>query len=514
MNQKETELKIKDLSADYIYQQAVGSLLLLLMSAMEAEGLGQDNKKETRPAQLEAKIREYTVRAEGILNAGGEEKAAALQESIALKKELLSLYEMVYSYFSQWNIFSTAVSDEVAVRKYREEHAEEDKIQWDIFLTDCHTFLEEAQSLLEQKNHMGQILKCIPLRMARDKYYQLVQKSLEGAFAGESEPFIESGLRAFAGFCFPSELEGYGVLYPDLAAWLEEKKTLQPAEMSDEALRELYEQMHDIFDRLTEIEEYFSCLLHDANSLILLFTLTYTFDELTERESAYRDMYQTVCEILSGKIAPEERAVFAETVLKQLEDAVEPVIDQANSISKEEIGLLEKLGSFDDFSEDTMKVLMTEEFIRHCFFADLNDELFRMDVPEGLPPASESFQKERFQKFTEKTKQYFETLAMPARRIAMQNLLGALPPVFTVHEVVDLVGDAMRQARTVEEKILIVDKVGMVFSENGFQYRQEHDDCDCGHDHHHDHDCGCGHEHHHHDHHCDCGHEHHHGHEQ
>ena len=35
-----TEEQIKNLSADYIYQQAVGSLLLLLMSGMEEEERG------------------------------------------------------------------------------------------------------------------------------------------------------------------------------------------------------------------------------------------------------------------------------------------------------------------------------------------------------------------------------------------------------------------------------------------------------------------------------------------
>ena len=49
------------------------------------------------------------------------------------------------------------------------------------------------------------------------------------------------------------------------------------------------------------------------------------------------------------------------------------------------------------------------------------------------------------------------------------------------------------------QKVLIVDKVGMVFNENGWQSITEDydDDCGCGHDHHHHHDqdCGCGHDH-------------------
>ena len=90
----------------------------------------------------------------------------------------------------------------------------------------------------------------------------------------------------------------------------------------------------------------------------------------------------------------------------------------------------------------------------------------------------------------------------------MQNLTGALPPIYSVHDVMDMMMEAIDKASSEEQKVLIVDKVGMVFNDNGWQSITEghvHDeDCGCGHDHHHhhDHNCGCGHdhEHHHHDH--------------
>ena len=103
--------------------------------------------------------------------------------------------------------------------------------------------------------------------------------------------------------------------------------------------------------------------------------------------------------------------------------------------------------------------------------------------------------------------------------------MGALPPIYSVSEVMEMVTNAIDSASSLEQKALIVDKVGMVFQDNHYQSLTEHahehhhdHDCGCGHDHehhHHDHDCGCGHdhhEHHHHDHDCGCGHDHHHDH--
>ena len=51
------EEKIRNLSADYIYQQAVGSLLLLLMSAMEdAASLSSRSSRRMRYALISSLI--------------------------------------------------------------------------------------------------------------------------------------------------------------------------------------------------------------------------------------------------------------------------------------------------------------------------------------------------------------------------------------------------------------------------------------------------------------------------
>ena len=80
----------------------------------------------------------------------------------------------------------------------------------------------------------------------------------------------------------------------------------------------------------------------------------------------------------------------------------------------------------------------------------------------------------------------------------MQNLTGALPPIYSVHDVMDMLMEAIDKATSEEQKVLIVDKIGMVFNEHGWTSITEgHAD----HHHHHDHDCDCGcHDHHHHHH--------------
>lgn len=100
-------------------------------------------------------IRSYLLSLEDLLEGEQEDRAAALEACMAKKEELLSIYETVYSYFSQWNLYSTLVSDQVALRKYKEEGIEVEKIDWSLFFADCHAFMESGNNLLEQKNYMG-----------------------------------------------------------------------------------------------------------------------------------------------------------------------------------------------------------------------------------------------------------------------------------------------------------------------------------------------------------------------
>ena len=515
MSNQSMEEKIKALSADYIYQQAVGSLLLMLMSAMEDAEKGDSQLPYPLPhpvQQLKQDTQAYLLRLEELLDGDADARSAALEDAISLKQQLLSVYESVYSYFSQWNVLSTLVSDQIALRQYKAEVVSKKQVDWSLFFADCHAFLESAETLLEQKNHIGQMLKCIPLSMTREKYYDMVRASLETAFAEESTPFIELSLQAFVGFCCPREGKHYGEYFPEIASWIAQKQMQLPQNLSDDALSEYYDELREMFEALEMIEEAFSCLLHDINSLILLFYLTYSFEELTEGSAAYADLYHTVCDFLSDRLSETEKAAYLDTLTEQLEAAVEPVIDRANAIGKEEYALLQKAGSFSGFSEDTKKVLMTEEFIRECFFGDLNEELFQFDVPKDLPPATPEEKTRLFDAFLHQTRSHFETLPAPTRKLAMQNLMGALPPLYSVHEVMDMLLAAIDHASSEEQKLLIVDKIGMVFMENGWQSIADASaaDCGCGHDHHHhDHDCGCGHDHHHHDHDCGCGHDHH-----
>ena len=217
-----------------------------------------------------------------------------------------------------------------------------------------------------------------------------------------------------------------------------------------------------------------------------------------------------------ARLRAEEAEALLDTLKEQLEAAFEPIIDKVNSINEKELELMDKIGTMSELSEETQKSIGAEGFIRGIYYSNINDELFDFEIDENSPVASKEFSEKVFAEFIDYMQEYYKTLPMQTRKSNMLILLGSIPVAMDIADTIDYVKSSVENCIDEEQKILIVDKAGMVFDANGFSYADEDfddDECGCDHDHHHhhhDHDCSCGHDHHHHDHDCECGHDHHH----
>lgn len=527
MNRAAVEKKLCDLGAEYVYEQAVGSMLLLLMSVMEDQEKGENPLPyaiHTDILEHKQKIRQYLLQLRDILDDTDDaRRETAMQECMMQKQKLMQMYECIRCYMEQKQVLTVLAEDEMALRKYREENINTQDLDWSLFFADCHSFLESAESPMQQREYMGDLLRTLPMRMARQKYYDLTERNLKEAFQGASKAEIEKGLQMFYGICCPKAISTYGMYFPEVAQWLGEKQMLLPHKMTDEALASYLEELSFMEDNIGEIREYFSCILHDWNSLILLFFLTFGFTDLTERDSNYADLYETVCEYLDHTLSDVEQEAYQEELFERLEQAVEPNIDRANAIRKEQHKYMDQIKDPMTLEEDTKKILVTQSLIEEYFFGDLEDEWQQEDTQNEAQdePATQQEIDKTVETFMQQMQAHLETLPTQNRKLIMQLILGVIPPAYSVEELMQMVQEAIDLTVGEEQKALIVNKIGTVFDNSDYtpivsEPHHHHDGCACGHEHHehqHHHDsCGCGHEHHEHHHHdhdgCDCGHDH------
>ena len=98
MASPEIEKKLSDLSAEYIYNEGLGNILLLAISATDrkmGEGAVVPYEIPKEIADIRNKADEYIINLEDILNGGGD-RFEALEEIGKLKKELVSYYKNIY----------------------------------------------------------------------------------------------------------------------------------------------------------------------------------------------------------------------------------------------------------------------------------------------------------------------------------------------------------------------------------------------------------------------------------
>ncbi len=226
-----------------------------------------------------------------------------------------------------------------------------------------------------------------------------------------------------------------------------------------------------MLDSLQKIEDYFTEIYDDLNSLIIVLYLNFTFDELTEQSPVYSDLFHAVVDIMTGETPQNEAETLVETLKSQLEEVFEPIIDKINEINDKEISLIDKIGTMSSLSEDTQKSISAEGFIRGIYYSNINDEIFDFDIDEKSPLASKEFSEKEYSDFISFMQDYYKNIPMHIRKSNMLMLLGSIPVSMDIPDTMDYIKSSVENCIDVEQRLLIIDKAGEVFISNGFSYK-------------------------------------------
>lgn len=107
MASPEIEKKLSDLSADYIYNEGLGNILLLAISTVDRKATGDFKIPFEVPEEIKnirKKADDYIINLEDLL--GSEDRFTALDDVFGMKKQLVELYKNIYDYYSEWNMLS------------------------------------------------------------------------------------------------------------------------------------------------------------------------------------------------------------------------------------------------------------------------------------------------------------------------------------------------------------------------------------------------------------------------
>jgi histidinol phosphatase-like enzyme len=130
--------------------------------------------------------------------------------------------------------------------------------------------------------------------------------------------------------------------------------------------------------------------------------------------------------------------------------------------------------------------------VRSCFYEDINDD-FVFCSDSNSQAASVGLVKKAVSDFVSYIKEYLVSLPSATRKYTMQSIISALPIDLNFDEIMAYIKEGIDNASSFEQQLLIVDKIGNVFLDNGMTFDDVEDECH----HTHDDECSCGHNHNH-----------------
>ncbi|WP_250227917.1 hypothetical protein [Anaeropeptidivorans aminofermentans] len=507
----EAELKLKYIN--HIKLKLKASFLMLLDNAVRLchESVPFEEELPEDLIVIRKRIVHHLKNLPDLLDLKMEERTEAIKEFKGLKEDIISIGESIYCYHSLNNIISEIFLRYHKLHLIRSE--KEVKINLNNFYKDAISFVTREQHTDTAPYDIASLMRCFPLKMARNRYYDYVSKGIYALAEGSDEEYLKDIISLFKLRFFPAGFDFYGKYFPSVKNELDEYLKINFDDLShDEVLRQA-DSLEENMELIEEISSYAGMLYESINYLLILTTFTTNFEYITEENLIYKDIYYTV----SKNINTEDFALYEENIYHDLEEATIIVVDEI--IAQEKNGFLSlRAEDLNELSEDMLELAKIQRLETEIYYEMLSDAVFSVKRSPSSPAAEESLIKDTLNSFVEYMKEMTQNLPPKIQKIIRQIFLDAIPSPFTVNEFYEYMVYAFENTDSFEERLLALDMAGTIFEETGFlkeleeedgEHSHHHHDCGCGHDHHHhDHDCNCGHDHHDHD--CNCGHDHHH----
>ena len=431
----------------------------------------------------------------------------ALLQTVSEKREaLLTEVRVLLVALESLETFGNRVQDAFAVRGL--EQFAERTIQKQEFIKDCMDFAWHVMAGNEEGEQgteaVTALIDCFPLCMARERFYAHIKETLLLLVSNSPEASARGMLNMLRYQLFPEETPGYNTLFPAFVNRVRELAAMDVSAMTEKALEELHNEQLELSEDIDFALEGFETLFESYQYLTLLLTFADDADNLMADDAVAKDVFCATVESL----LTEEYEAFSEQLFNTLEEKLPDVLDAANKAFAH-VG--KQLASIKDMDEETTALAAVMNIVDEMFFASMRAATLNGGAFAGQM-ITEARADELADAFLDDFKTYAAPLPPKAQKALRKRLLIRLPFTLSPDDMREYLDAAFDAAPDFVQQALIVEKVGRVFENSGYNPQDknlhEHgEDCDCGHHHHHGEDCDCGHHHHGED--CDCGHHHH-----
>lgn len=446
--------------------------------------IGKDFKVENKEIlSITDFIIDSTINLQSILSLNESEKEAIINQINSYKRSLILNYETFCTYLHQYNILLIFV-EEIYSKKYLSNSSNDiniDDIDFDKFLNDCHEFIESSTNEAEQNYRITQLIKCVPIIMTKQKYFDYIKKSISTKLNTSSKTAISKFIKMLKEYFLPSASPNYYKLFEQLATEIEEYMNLFRSSNTNYELdsTELSTQIDNLNDKLISVSEYLYLLYKELNYLTILLSMRFDLSFIEELNPVYMDLYKTTCMILSNDTSNDEKEIYNESLINLLDNHIDKISESQLKTTSN----LEKLIDRYDDRVELEGILNTDYMFKMYINMDLKDSCYSIQNDTN-ETSDKTYLEDSINEFIEFLNTSLSKINTKEGKRRMQYLLGAVPAIWSPHETLDYIELSLNNCSSKEKKLLAISLVGNLMEENNFfKSNHNHDKCECFHNH-------------------------------
>ena len=188
------------------------------------------------------------VNLEDILDENTEEKLHKVETIINYKMKLEEMYRVLSSYNTELYIASHIIND-----KYNElslDDKDVDSLDYDLFFEECFLFISDYIDKNDFENVIHQLLRNIPIRITRNKYYEYIEKSISQIKIDESDESLKALFDLLKEQFIGNNTKGYDDFLPDISTTIENSKNKALQKLSIDEIKSLWKEIESVNDNL------------------------------------------------------------------------------------------------------------------------------------------------------------------------------------------------------------------------------------------------------------------------
>lgn len=437
---------------------------------------GMDEKIE----QIADYVKNVLLSLEDILNEASTQKFNRIQELINYKNTISNLFCIAYGYVTELNILSFIIEEQYQLEQFKKSDI--GVLDYDHFYEECSSFIFHHSKDEDKMQRLREVLKHIPIRITKDKFYDYIEKSIELIEVSEDPKELERFFDMLKLQFIGTSVDGYEEFLPDIVSSINHIKSQDLLKMNEDDITALWEEVEITGDILSKIIMILSLLYKALNALSILIMLeNVNLQTLYNRHVAYKDFYLSASTIVNWASDPEERELLVETLPDLLDRHIEIL---ESNLEKKHSEIMRQIQKKNEDLDLLSKEIQNYQLVLYYLNTDLSD-LFSYERKSKASVTMDKILKPYIEEFKHFIDEQLQVMPNIFRKARMQHFLGILPPAMNEKEFRHYLQNAIESCSTEERKALVLSKIGIIMDSSGF-FDHDHQSCDCGHDHHHD----------------------------